>query len=94
MRVRIKESSFCVRTLRATLASLPDCGGKVDGGPCPSAASNCLATADLVSNGATVMTTGKTLDLRELRCRCNLECRFADANGNRSEDRDNFGASN
>ena len=30
---------------------------------------------------ATVMATGETLDLRELRCRCNLEYRFAYADG-------------
>jgi hypothetical protein len=35
MRVRIKESSFCLRALRATLASFRDGGGKVDAGPCP-----------------------------------------------------------
>ena len=35
MRVRIKESSFCLRALRATLAVFPDGGGKVDAGPCP-----------------------------------------------------------
>jgi hypothetical protein len=33
--VRIKESSFCLRALRATLAQFPDGGGKVDVGPCP-----------------------------------------------------------
>jgi hypothetical protein len=34
MRVRIKESSFCLRALRATLANFR-MGGKVDAGPCP-----------------------------------------------------------
>ena len=33
MRVRIKESSFCLHALRATLASFPDGGGQVDAGP-------------------------------------------------------------
>jgi len=82
MRVRIKESSFCLRTLRATLASLPDCGGKVDAGPCPD---NLLGRRVIAWQRqtlcATVMATGETLDLRELRCRCNLEYRFAYADG-------------
>jgi hypothetical protein len=39
-------------------------------------------------NCATVMATGETLDLREQRCRCNLEYRFAYADGKRSTDSD------
>jgi hypothetical protein len=36
------------------------------------------------------MATRKTLALRELRCRYNLEYRFADADGSRSADCDNL----
>ena len=35
MRVRIKESSFCLRALRGNAREFPDGGGKVDAGPCP-----------------------------------------------------------
>jgi hypothetical protein len=82
MRVRIKESSFCLRALRATLASFR-----------MAAARSTLAHVPTTSSGgrviawqrqtlcATVMATGETLDLRELRCRCNLEYRFAYADG-------------
>ena len=35
MRVRIKESSFCLRALRGNAREFPDGGGNVDAGPCP-----------------------------------------------------------
>ena len=35
MRVRIKESSFCLRCLKGNAREFSDGGGKVDAGPCP-----------------------------------------------------------
>ena len=53
MRVRIKESSFCLRALRATLASFRMAAARSTLAHVPttsSAASNCLTTADPVCN--------------------------------------------
>ena len=35
MRVRIKESSFCLSAFKGNAREFPDGGGKVDAGPCP-----------------------------------------------------------
>jgi transcriptional regulator with XRE-family HTH domain len=81
MRVRIKESSFCLRALRATLESFRMAAARSTLAHVPttsSAASNCLTTADPVCNRDG---DSETLDLRELPCRCNLEYRFAYADG-------------
>ena len=82
MRVQIKESSFCLRRFKGNAREFPDGRGKVDAGPCPD---NLLGRQVIAwqrqTPCATVMATGETLDLRELRCRCNLEYRFAYADG-------------
>ena len=81
MRVRIKESSFCLRALRATLTSfrIGAARSTLPMSRQPSRRpSSCLATANPVCNREA---TGETLDLRELRCRCNLEYPFVYADG-------------
>src|SRR4029077_7033463 len=78
MRVRIKESSFCLRAFRATLASFRMAAARSTVAHVPRRQVIAWQREILC---ATVMATGETLDLRELRCRSNLEYRFAYADG-------------
>ena len=73
MRVRIKESPFCLRALRATLASFRMAAARSTLGSCSDnlLGRRVMATADPLYNRDGGM---RNLDLRG---RCNLEYRFA-----------------